>query len=97
MKIVLTLYASFEIRCFGKVQGVWFRYFCKKTADTLAIKGWVKNELDGSVSIKAVGNKESLEKFFFWCTEGSPLAEVARTEIIRGNEEPLKNFEIIKK
>ena len=97
MKNVLTLYEAFEIKCFGKVQGVWFRHFCKKIADDLAIKGWVKNEMDGSVSIKAVGNKEALEKFFFWCTEGSPLADVIKTEITRGTKEPLKKFEIIKK
>ena len=53
--------------------------------------------MDGSVSIKAVGEKNSMEKFFFWCTEGSPLAEVTRIEITRGIEEPLTKFEILKK
>ena len=91
------MYETFEIRVFGKVQGVWFRHFCKEFAEKLNLKGWVKNEMDGSVSIKAVGEKSELEKFFFWCTEGSPLADVIKIEITRGKEEPLKKFEIIKK
>ena len=41
----------------GLVQGVFFRYFTKKTADKLNLKGWVKNLDDGRVEILAEGDE----------------------------------------
>lgn len=47
----------------GRVQGVFFRSFTRKTAIQLGIYGWVRNLKDGKVEVLAEGEKEVLEKF----------------------------------
>ena len=47
----------------GRVQGVGFRYMTKMVADQLGIVGTVKNEEDGSVTIEAAGDEETIDRF----------------------------------
>lgn len=47
----------------GRVQGVGFRWSTIQLAESLNISGWVKNEIDGSVSILASGESENLVQF----------------------------------
>lgn len=47
----------------GFVQGVGYRWFVKRIADSLGIKGTVRNEDDGSVSIIAYAQKKALSEF----------------------------------
>lgn len=47
----------------GRVQGVGFRYMTKIVADQLGITGTVKNEKDGSVTIEACGDEETIKRF----------------------------------
>ncbi|MGW8122859.1 acylphosphatase [Roseivirga echinicomitans] len=42
-----------RIKVTGKVQGVYFRVSTQEQAKQLGIKGWCKNEPDGSVLIIA--------------------------------------------
>jgi len=51
-----------EIKIFGRVQGVGFRFFCLNLAKKLQIKGFVKNEFDGSVYLEI--NKTDKINFF---------------------------------
>ena len=46
----------------GRVQGVGFRYMTKIVADQLGITGTVKNEEDGSVTIEACGDEETIKR-----------------------------------
>lgn len=46
----------------GFVQGVGYRYFVKKAADSLGVKGFVENKEDGSVLIVAESDAINLEK-----------------------------------
>ena len=39
----------------GRVQGVGFRWFVEREARTLSISGWVRNNVDGSVEVLAMG------------------------------------------
>jgi len=43
------------------VQGVGYRYFCYRTATSLGLVGWVKNNFDGSVELEAQGERGQLE------------------------------------
>ncbi|MEZ4703832.1 MAG: acylphosphatase [Bdellovibrionota bacterium] len=70
----------FEAVVKGKVQGVSYRYWAQQRASSLHVKGWIQNQLDGSVKIRAVGTKENLEMFLQWCGEGSPSATVESVE-----------------
>lgn len=47
----------------GNVQGVFFRAHVKKYASEMGLSGFAKNLPDGSVEVRAVGQKIDLENF----------------------------------
>ncbi|MCD4690676.1 acylphosphatase [bacterium] len=49
-------------RIAGTVQGVGFREFTRRTAQTLELTGWVRNRPDGSVELVAEGPEERLDQ-----------------------------------
>ncbi|MDD5167685.1 MAG: acylphosphatase [Syntrophales bacterium] len=69
----------------GRVQGVAFRDYTKKTADTLGLTGWVKNNRDGRVEAIFEGGSPAIEAMSVWCHKGSPFARVEEVVI---KEEP---------
>lgn len=83
-----------KIRCFGKVQGVFFRASTKSVAENLGLKGWVKNENDGTVLIHAEGDETKLEELYKWCKEGPEFASVKEVKVWDEKEEGLDFFEI---
>lgn len=72
-----------EIKCNvrGRVQGVMFRDFVKRSAKTLGVFGYVKNLPDGSVEILAQGNEESLNKLIEKLHKGSMFSKVQDVEV----------------
>jgi acylphosphatase len=66
------------------VQGVFFRASAKEMADELGVKGFVRNEPDGSVVIEAEGIDEALHEFTLWCRVGPKHARVRQVEIEKG-------------
>jgi acylphosphatase len=86
-----------NIAVHGRVQGVFFRASTKAVADQLGVKGFVKNEKDGSVYIEAEGDEFSLGSFLEWCHEGPEKARVERIDTIEGELKNYRNFEVIKK
>jgi len=79
----------------GKVQGVWFRKYTRDKALELGIKGFVKNQPDGTVYVEAEGDPDKLEKFKAWLYEGSPLSRVDEVEIEETEVKHYPTFEII--
>lgn len=73
----------------GKVQGVFFRASTKSMADELGILGWVRNELDGTVFIKAEAEAELLESFEKWLKQGP---QFSRVDEIKIKEDKVENF-----
>ena len=63
---------------YGRVQGVGFRYFTRKEAEKIGIKGTVRNCVDGSVEIVAEGNHDQLQDFYNWLKVGPRTASVER-------------------
>ena len=78
-----------SMRIHGKVQNVGFRYYTVKTAHQFGIKGFVKNDPDGTVYIEAEGDEADLEVFTEWCRRGPQWARVDRMEI---QQIPVKGY-----
>ncbi len=60
----------------GRVQGVFFRDYTRREAEKLSLKGWVKNEPDGTVGAVFQGSESDIEKMIEWLDKGSPQANV---------------------
>lgn len=69
------------IKVYGLVQGVNFRYYTQKYALSLNLKGYVKNNDDGSVEIVGLGEEENLKKLIEWAKVGPPAARVEKIEV----------------
>lgn len=70
-----------QIRVYGVVQGVGFRYFTEHQARKLGLTGYVRNMPDGSVEVLACGTALQVEALLDWIRAGgSPHAEVSRVE-----------------
>ena len=86
-----------NIIVFGKVQGVFYRATIKAVADQLGIKGFVKNQEDGTVYIEAEGDDFSLELFLEFCHKGSDKAIVEKIDTAEDELKNYRNFEVLKK
>lgn len=75
-----------KIQVIGKVQNVGFRFYTKKKALELNINGFVKNVLDGSVYIEAMGEESAVDEFIIWCYSGP---QWARVKDVRSHNIPL--------
>ena len=60
----------------GQVQGVGFRYFVKHQAESLAVKGWVRNLPEGQVEVMAEGLPGSIDQLIRSISLGPPGAIV---------------------
>ncbi|MFW6303870.1 MAG: acylphosphatase, partial [Candidatus Sumerlaeota bacterium] len=64
----------------GQVQGVGFRYFTERTASSMGLTGWVRNEPDGTVAIEAQGDEDALTNFFEKVRKGPTFSDVTDLE-----------------
>ncbi|MFL1895823.1 acylphosphatase [Aquimarina sp. 2-A2] len=82
------------ITVYGKVQGVWYRKHTLEKAIALGLKGYVKNQSNGSVYIEAEGSKEQLKELLTWCATGPELASVTQVDHTEGTPKHFDRFEI---
>jgi acylphosphatase len=73
-----------EIKVFGRVQGVAFRWYTQHQARALGLTGWVRNLPDGSVRIQAEGPRDGLQQLADWAARGPDRARVDRCELFWG-------------
>lgn len=76
-------YARRAYRVVGRVQGVGFRWWTRRTASDLGLGGWVRNEPDGSVVVHAIGAADVLDELEDMLRRGPSGALVDRVETIR--------------
>jgi len=60
----------------GRVQGVFFRDSTQKKANSLGLKGWVRNLSDGRVEALFVGEDEVCRQALDYVSVGPPSAIV---------------------
>lgn len=65
----------------GRVQGVGFRYFVVRQAQRLALRGYARNESDGSVEVLAQGPRPALERLLAYLRQGPPAAHVRDVQV----------------
>lgn len=82
----------YNIRVSGKVQGVWFRKFTQLKAQELDVKGFVRNEADGSVYIEAEGMDDAFKLFIPFCNQGPESASVEHLSIEEGEVVSFQEF-----
>jgi len=74
--------ACFSAKVYGRVQGVFFRYFVRDIAKNLGLKGYVRNLPSGdAVEVQAEGDKQQLEKLIEQLKIGPQGAWVKRVEV----------------
>ncbi|WP_333653728.1 acylphosphatase [Dissulfurispira sp.] len=89
MKTKAHLYIS------GRVQGVYYRAFTQEVADSLGLKGWVRNLPDGRVEAVFEGERELIEEAILKCKQGPPYANVTNIDVTWENQpEGFSDFSI---
>ena len=81
-------------RVTGRVQGVWFRGWTKEIADRLGLRGWVKNEADGSVCVLIAGPKDAVAEMVEALHHGPEAARVATVETEFAEADVPDGFEV---
>jgi acylphosphatase len=61
----------------GRVQGVGFRYFVKRQADSARLSGYVRNLSDGRVEFLLKGDKSSVELVIEQIRSGPDYSQVS--------------------
>ena len=86
-----------QIRVWGRVQGVGFRFFTQKLAIQLDLCGTVQNKMDGSVFAVAQGEEKAVSRFMERVKAStSPYGRVDRYEESEVCDAPLyTKFQII--
>jgi acylphosphatase len=79
----------------GKVQGVYYRASAKQKAMMLGVRGFVRNEADGSVCMELEGEDEAVEAMTKWCRMGPALARVDEVKIEECDKSSYVDFAVI--
>lgn len=85
---------AISLRISGRVQGVFFRASTCEKAQSLGIRGWCKNDPDGSVLVFAQGEEPALTELINWCHQGPIMASVTKVEVEEVSIENLSDFSI---
>jgi acylphosphatase len=72
--------AAFRFHVTGRVQGVGYRYYVMREADTLGVTGFARNLPDGSVEIVAEGDDGVLADFEGRLRKGPSFARVSNVD-----------------
>lgn len=78
-----------DVRVEGLVQGVGFRWWARSRAGGLGVRGFVRNEDDGSVYLEIEGDDAAVDAYVALCRQGPGSAMVRRVTV---NEGPVRRF-----
>ena len=73
----------------GRVQGVGYRYFVEREAQSRDLEGWVRNRRDGSVEAVFSGPAEAVTAIIGACRRGPSSARVEALQDEAGNPDML--------
>jgi len=78
----------------GKVQGVFYRKNTAIKAKSLGLTGWVKNNVDETVSLVACGDPEKINLLIAWLWQGPSMARVSDVSWHEIVVEDFEGFEV---
>jgi acylphosphatase len=78
----------------GRVQGVFFRDTCRREAQRLGVRGWVRNRDDGTVEAVLAGRPHALKQMVRWAQDGPPHAVVETVEAEPADDPGTAGFEV---
>ena len=78
----------------GVVQGVGFRYWLAREAESRGVAGSARNLWDGTVEVVLEGELEAVETMVGRCRQGPRGAVVVHVEVEEVAPEGLRGFEI---
>ena len=81
----------------GRVQGVGFRWYVRREAAALELKGWVRNTDDGHVEVVAAGEPEvlaELQAALHKGSRGSRVDAVIEHDLAESEAGSLGSFQI---
>lgn len=90
----MTTPTTLHLMIHGRVQGVFYRDSMRREAERLAITGWVRNCVDGTVEAMVQGEAGAVEAIVQWTRSGPPHARVEHVGIEPGDG-TYANFEIL--
>ena len=85
---------ALRVRVTGRVQGVWYRGWAQTEARRLGLRGWVRNEPDGSVAAVLVGPEPRVAEMVDAMRRGPPDARVTGLSSEPAADEGFAGFEV---
>lgn len=79
----------------GRVQGVGYRFFAQRKASGLGLKGWVKNNMDGSVELSVQGDQDKIEILIKELQRGPMMSNVESISSHWLEEDSYDSFQIV--
>ena len=81
-----------RLRITGAVQGVGYRLWAMRTADSLGLRGWVRNRSDGTVEVLATGAPDDVAALAETCREGPRAARVSAVTVLDAEDDGSLGF-----
>jgi acylphosphatase len=85
-----------SVKIEGRVQGVFYRAWTKRTARSLGLDGWVRNARDGSVEAVFSGPTANVDAMLKFCEDGPPDARVTNIDIREERGSVQKGFKVVR-
>jgi acylphosphatase len=83
-------------RITGQVQGVCYRAWTREQARRFGLKGWVRNQPDGSVAALIAGPEAAVKEMVEILHQGPPGAKVASVEVETATSPDAPGFHILR-
>ncbi len=84
----------YQLAVRGRVQGVGYRAFVMRSANSYGLKGYVKNKPDGSVLIEVEGFIDVLDLFISDCKKGPHWSRVEEVKVTSAPVEGYSDFKV---
>jgi acylphosphatase len=82
------------VKVTGRVQGVSFRWYARQEAERLGVRGWVRNDPDGSVTALVEGEETAVDTMVAWCRRGPSSAVVRDVAVADAQVSGATRFDI---